>query len=340
MQADPHQRSLVTATVDFDADGVHHGYIQVPYSHDGSAYGQIPIPVIVAKSGSGPTVLLTGGVHGDEYEGPVALMGLARELSRAEISGRVIIIPAVNFPAYLAGTRTSPIDRVNLNRCFPGDRNGTPTQMIAHYLETVLMPLADYCFDFHAGGASLNYLPTMIVDQPRSEEHRCQLERLIAAFSPPRVLTMDMLGEDRLIGACAERHKVCFFTGEFGGSKTLDLVGLDVLSGGLRNVLAALNVLADGQTRPAKCAVPVRRFSVRGPEHYLFATRPGLFQARFQLDEQVVAGEVAGYLHDPHAPWNAPEEMRFARGGVALCIRTHPLVMPGDCLGHLASEDP
>lgn len=69
------------------------------------------IPVAVVKRGEGPTALLTGGNHGDEYEGPVALFDLARTLSAAEVTGRVIIVPAMNYPAFRAGTRTSPIDK-------------------------------------------------------------------------------------------------------------------------------------------------------------------------------------------------------------------------------------
>jgi predicted deacylase len=83
-------------------------------------------------------------------------MHLVRDLRLDRLAGRIIAIPALNWPAYVAGTRTSPIDSLNLNRCFPGDRNGSPTEMIAHYVETALLPLATYCFDFHAGGASLN----------------------------------------------------------------------------------------------------------------------------------------------------------------------------------------
>ena len=66
-----------------------------------------------------------------------------------------------NFPAALAGRRTSPIDEKNLNRNFPGDPDGTITQQIAHYITTELIPLADIVFDVHAGGSSLMYLPAV-----------------------------------------------------------------------------------------------------------------------------------------------------------------------------------
>ena len=91
------------------------------------------IPIAVIRGAPGPTALLTGGNHGDEYEGPIALFDLARTLDPADLTGTVIIVPALNLPAFRAATRTSPIDRGNLNRSFPGsphrhrDRRRSPT---------------------------------------------------------------------------------------------------------------------------------------------------------------------------------------------------------------------
>src|SRR5689334_11974058 len=178
--------SLITTDIDFERDGLQTGTLRLPYSHNRSAYGHIPIPLLVAKRGTGPTVLLTGANHGDEYEGPLALMALMRDLPLDRLNGRLIIVPALNMPAYRAGTRVSPIDQVNLNRVFPGDRNGTTSLMLAHYIETVLMPLADVSFDFHSGGSSLDYLPTMLLfGRPKDAAEKAEYERLITAFNCP-----------------------------------------------------------------------------------------------------------------------------------------------------------
>jgi hypothetical protein len=72
--------SLITTDIDFERDGLQTGTLRLPYSHNRSAYGHIPIPLLVAKRGTGPTVLLSGANHGDEYEGPLALMALMRDL--------------------------------------------------------------------------------------------------------------------------------------------------------------------------------------------------------------------------------------------------------------------
>jgi len=124
--------SLVTAEVDFDAPGKQTGFLRIPHSVHRSAYGWIPVPIVVLNNGTGPTILLMAGNHGDEYEGQIALTRLARDLPSEEIRGRIIILTMANAPAAGAGLRTSPIDAGNLNRSFPGQVRGTPTQLIAH----------------------------------------------------------------------------------------------------------------------------------------------------------------------------------------------------------------
>lgn len=131
------RESPINATVDFEADGVQHGYLKVPYSGDDSGWGAVMIPVAVVKNGAGPTALLTGGNHGDEYEGPIALWNLARELKPESIKGRVIMVPAMNYPAFRAGKRTSWIDGGNMNRVFPGQPDGTITEKIADYFTQI-----------------------------------------------------------------------------------------------------------------------------------------------------------------------------------------------------------
>jgi predicted deacylase len=123
--------SRLIAEVDFARDGVQHGFVRLFHSTHASACGFLPIPIVVVTNGEGPTALFIGGNHGDEYEGQVAIGNLARSLDPSRIRGRVILLPMANFPAALAAQRVSPIDDLNLNRIFPGDPDGTPTQQIA-----------------------------------------------------------------------------------------------------------------------------------------------------------------------------------------------------------------
>src|SRR5690606_26017363 len=123
----------VRMTVDPQAPGKHAGEILVPISTNDSAYGLVGIPVVTLHNGEGPSVLLTGAIHGDEYEGPVILRRLASELAPERIRGTIVILPYCNLPALRAGARVSPLDNLNLNRIFPGNAGGGPSEMLAHF---------------------------------------------------------------------------------------------------------------------------------------------------------------------------------------------------------------
>jgi N-alpha-acetyl-L-2,4-diaminobutyrate deacetylase len=154
--------SRITTRVDYAADGKQQGYLDVPHSRDDSAWGAVRIPITVVKNGDGPTILFTGGNHGDEYEGSIALMKLAGALESAEVRGRVIVVPALNLPAVRRGTRLSPIDGRNMNRVFPGRRDGTVTEMIADYVTRHVLPMADVVVDIHSGGKTLDFVPSAV----------------------------------------------------------------------------------------------------------------------------------------------------------------------------------
>lgn len=326
----------VTTDIDFDRDGIQTGCLQVPYSHDRDAYGFVPVPLMVARNGEGPTVLLTGANHGDEYEGSVAIMHLMRELKLDQMRGRLILIPALNFPAYLNGTRTSPLDKGNLNRLFPGDANGSPTQMIAHYIESELMPLADYILDFHAGGTTMDYVPMLFVNRPVDAESVAKTEHLIKAFGAPRLMYLDNLESELMIGSAARKNGTFFATGEFGGKGAVGLEGLAIVERGIKGLLHALGVVPAFE--PVDSPAPTKRYSFR-KEHYIFSPIPGIFEPTFKLGDTIKAGDLAGLVHDPYRPWNEPEHVYFRGSGLAVMLRMLARVEAGTCLGHLAEEE-
>src|SRR5258708_347316 len=120
-------KSRIWTELDFEKDGKQVGYLHLPHSVTRSAYGTIAIPCAVIRNGKGPSTLLMAGNHGDEYEGQVALTRLIRDLTADDVKGRLIIVPAINLPAAMAGARISPLDDRNLNPCFPRSPTGTPT---------------------------------------------------------------------------------------------------------------------------------------------------------------------------------------------------------------------
>jgi predicted deacylase len=328
--------SRIAATVDLDRPGLQHGYLKLPHSTHESAYGWIPIPITVAAGGDGPTVLLLAGNHGDEYEGQIALMKLVRSLEAAKLKGCVIVLSAANFPAVMAGRRVSPIDGGNLNRSFPGNPNGSPTEMIAHYIEAVLLPRCQYCLDLHSGGSSLEYVAHAHARRPADDERRVRTQALIEAFGAPYGgLVRPLQGEPRTLSAAAERHGVIYLNAELGGGGTISHDLVNMAEAGVRRALASIGVLAlDRSTPPAE---PMRAFTVEGAANYVYCLEDGLFEPFVGLRDEVVAGQPAGALHFPGTPWRIAEPVTFESAGMVLCRRFPGWARRGDCLYQLAS---
>ena len=167
--------SPITANIDLAAGGKQFGRLAVPQSTNSSGWAKYYIPIVSIANGDGPTALLCGGNHGDEFEGPVTLMNLARCLQPEDIQGRIIIVPMLNRPAVLSGTRLSPVDGCNMNRAFPGSPHDSITGQIAHYVSSTLLPPADLVVDIHSGGSSTLFLPSVNMHEVADRE---QMEKM------------------------------------------------------------------------------------------------------------------------------------------------------------------
>jgi len=326
-------RSRISTEIDFTRDGKQEGFLRLPHSVHRSAYGYIPIPIVAVRNGTGPRVLLSAGNHGDEYEGQIALAKLARSLMPEAVSGQVIILPMANFPAAQAGTRTSPIDGGNLNRIFPGDPDGGPTEIIAHYIESVLMAEVDVAIDLHSGGSSLLYIPGTLA---RRHGDPAKLETVLGlarAFGAPMSYLMGPGGEDRSILAAADRAGITAMSAELGGAGMVTRETLAVTERGIANVLRHLGVLA-GRAEPH----PVRILEVVRARHYVYSPDAGLFEPRAELGDAAKSGQLAGLVHFPDTPWREPTPVHFGGDGVVVCKRVPARVERGDCVYHLASD--
>ena len=326
--------TAVRADIDLDAPGKRFGHVRVPYSSHESAYGWIPIPIAVIRGGPGPDVLLTAGNHGDEYEGQIALLKLMRELEPSTVRGRVIIVPRLNLPAAAAGRRTSPLDGGNLNRLFPGDPDGGPSEQIAHYVDAVLLPMTQVSLDVHSGGSSLEYLPCAFARVPEQPAARARQLAAILAFGAPMAMLVDRPQSSRTLSAAALAHGHLHFSTEIGGGGTTRPQTQAIADGGLRRLLAHVGVIADA---PVVHTV-TRLMRVTGPSHYVYAPVRGLFEPDFALGDLAQQGAPAGRIHFPEEPERAPRELSFADGGIVVCRRMSSLVAPGDCLAHLAAD--
>lgn len=332
----PLKPTLITSEVDFDAAGKHAGFLRVPHSVHRSAYGWIPVPVVSIQNGSGPTLVIMAGNHGDEYEGQIAVSNLARDLEAQDIRGRLILLPTVNAPAAQAGLRTSPIDDGNLNRLFPGDATGSPSEMIAYYVEAVLMPLADYAVDLHSGGSSLFYPPTLLRGQGHSPEESEALQRLQEAFDLPYAWVFTGGGGPdstaRTAMGAANRNGVINVMAELGGGGVVTPDILHQTERGLRRILHVLGMLPDFVPDPPH---GTREVNTQG---LIYAYHVGLFEPLKSIGDAVSVNEVVGLIHHPETPLQAPDQITSPYAGFILCKRAMAQVVRGDTVFQIAAD--
>ena len=339
------QRTYVNTDVDFDRDGKQVSILRLPYSQHSAAWGIIPIPIGVIRNGEGPTVVLSAGNHGDEYEGQIALNWLLRELTPADVRGRIIILPAMNLPAAMAGKRVSPFDGLNLNRSFPGDPEGSPTQQIAHYIGSIILPMADAAIDLHSGGYSMDAVPAMIMYRAKS---KATMERMIAAakiFDFPLAVVMDDLGESRTIDALCRELGIMKLGTELAGLATVSYDVLGKVRTGLWRFLQHVGVLAADKRLPPD-SDPVtgadrsemRIVEITGPESYVYAVGNAIFEPNFPLGAEVKKGEIAGWLHYIDDIQRDPFPLTYTSSGIVFCKRGPGRVMAGDAVAVVVSD--
>ena len=319
----------ISATIDFDKEGIQHGFLSLPYSRDDSAWGSVMIPITQIKKGVGPTALLTGGNHGDEYEGPIALFCLAERTDFNNIQGRILIIPAMNYPAFQRATRISPIDSVNLNRAFPGKPDGTITQIIADYFSRTLLPMADYVLDMHSGGKTLDFLPFAachLLDDSEQQE-RCRAAR--DAFQAPYQVMMLDIDAESMYDTQVENMGKVFVTTELGGAGTTSPRTVAIAKRGVDNFLIHSGIMTGELLAFDEDVVEL---DMADSSCYLFSQHAGLLEPYVSLGDKVQKGDLMAKIHTSERTGTLPVEYYAKHSGIVLSRHVPSLVKMGDCL--------
>ncbi len=328
--------SSAFTTVDLDGPGKQVGFLMIPHSPHDDAWGVTRVPLAVIANGTGPTVVMEGGNHGDEYEGPITICELIRDLDPGEIQGRLILMPANNVHAVIAGQRTSPVDGLNFNRTFPGDPRGTITQQITAFMADHILPRADAFLDLHSGGSSLNILPSAIIEPTDDPELRRRNIAAVQAFDAPLTVVISNLGEPRTATAAACRAGVITVGTEMAGGGTVSVDALEVCRRGVRNVLTHLGVLPPERATPRRG--DGRILELPGPNAYVFATMDGIFEPFHVNGREVRSREPAGRIHCTWDPTRPPETVYYQADGLLYGRRQPGRVRPGNCCLVVAAD--
>jgi predicted deacylase len=280
----------------------------------------LAVPVAILRGADrGPRITIVAGVHGDEFEGVRALWHLLEEPSFRIDCGTLIVVPIAHPPAYNAGTRTSPLDGLNLARVFPGVPHGTSTERLAYTLFYQLVRDSTLLVDLHSGGvrylhvplAGFYDLPGHPGEQSFAAAQATGWPYLWAAPLRPGVLSYE-----------AVRHGIPALGTELGGAGRCLSNDVATYAPALRRLLRHTGNLA-----PEESESPASEQRVIDGD-WLVAPAAGFLDTTVDLHQQVCAGQVLGQILDQFG--SPVAELRAEQDGVVVGIRAYPPVLIGE----------
>ncbi|MEM9820916.1 MAG: succinylglutamate desuccinylase/aspartoacylase family protein, partial [Bacteroidota bacterium] len=270
----------------------------------------------------GPTMLVLGGVHGDEINGvEIVRRSIESQLFERLIAGSVIAIPLLNIYGFINFSRDTA-DGKDVNRNFPGSKNGSLASRVAYNLTKNILPLIDFGIDYHTGGSSRYNYPQ--IRYAVSDE---KAERLARQFAAPYLIRKSNIPKSLRKVSTGMGKPVIIFEG--GESLRYDGFSIENGLAGLRRVMHAQGMIEDA-------AVPLRSTIVFNKTSWVRAQQAGMFMWTQQSGAKVSKGELLGVINDPHGHDEIP--VYCSQDGYIIGHNNAPVVSAGDALFHIGFE--
>ncbi|AMQ56909.1 succinylglutamate desuccinylase/aspartoacylase family protein [Algoriphagus sanaruensis] len=283
----------------------------------------IDLPIFIRSAKEpGPTVLISGGVHGDEINGVVTAKKILEEFDHGLSlqKGTLIFIPLVNIYGFLSNSRTFPDGR-DLNRSFPGSKKGSLASRIAFILSEEIIPQIDYGIDFHTGGRMLSNHPQIRVDF----KDKVGVE-LAKAFGTHYVVPSKHIDKSfRKTAFKARKHLLVF---EGGESMRLDNYAIEEGILGTKRLLNHLEMIEAYHEK--------KETIVLKDSEWIRAKASGIFYSSVKLGDFVKKGEILARISDPYGQVVVP--IKATTNGHIIGLNNNPVINVGDALIHLGKE--
>jgi predicted deacylase len=277
---------------------------------------EIPIFSYEAKK-EGPTLLLMAGMHGDEINGVEIMRRIITKKLYQVDAGRIVLIPIFNVFGFINFSREVP-DGKDVNRSFPGTKNGSLASQFAYFMMDEVIPHIDYGIDFHTGGKLINNYPQVraMLDDEKNEA-------LAKAFAAP--LIMNSPFRDKSLRKEAGKLGKSILVYEAGESLKLRKPAIDEGLAGMKRVMKHLGMISEA---PAPNKTPI----IISKSTWSRASRAGLHYAQARNGSFVKKGEVLGVISDPYGEYERP--IKASHDCYVLSVNNNPVVNRGDALFH------
>jgi hypothetical protein len=280
---------------------------------------QIDIPIVVSRSKKpGPTLLLMGGMHGDEINGVEIVRRIIRQKLHRVEKGTTICIPILNVYGFLNFSRQVP-DGKDVNRSFPGSKNGSLASQIAFHFRNEILPVIDCGLDFHTGGARINNYP-QIRGQMDVEENRMLAE----AFAPKYIIHSSF--RDKSLRKEASKQGKNILVYEAGESLRLRKHSIDE---GVNGALRVMKHLGMRKEAPDPSGPSIRISS----STWLRSRAGGIYYSYMRPGQVVEKGQKVGIIGGPFGEFERTVKSQVS--GHVIAVNTNPVVNRGDALIHI-----
>ena len=320
---------------DFNLNSVKGPIKQVIYINieSGCSNEFVRLPLMIAKgSNDGPTLTVLGGVHGDEYEGPFAVRELFEKLDTESLNGTFIGLPQSNPPATEYGTRKSPIDNLNLARVFPGNKDGTITEKIAHFISKQLIDKSSFLIDLHSSGTHIS-TPTLVGYDASEKGVNNGSKESALSFGVDVIWGHNSLSGGRSI-SYADSINIPWLYTECSGGGWLHIKEAHLYAKGVFNVMMKLRMIR-GEIRKVQ-----PKFQLLGDgdmDESITASVSGYLVPKVNMLSRVTKGHLLGEILGPANELLA--KVKSPTNGVVVLIRRSAAVIKDESITFLVTGE-
>jgi predicted deacylase len=279
----------------------------------------VEVPVIIERSKKpGPVILITAGIHGDEINGVEIVRQIISKGINKPIKGTVICIPIVNVFGFLNLSREFPDGR-DLNRVFPGTKNGSLASRFAYQFVQKILPVADFCMDFHTGGAS-----RFNVAQIRIQKDDEEGKKYAKIFNAPFTYYSKTIGKSYR-ETCKKLGKTVLL---FEGGKSLDS-NKDIAKFGVDGTMRILKNMEMLKPRFEYPDPPLDSIIIESST-WMRAKYSGLLHVKIVCGKHVEKGEYIATITDPYGKFR--HKVLATHSGYVINVNESPIVYQGDAI--------